>query len=140
MYRQFHNYDGVIFLYYHVFDLNYHLPINTETFLFEFIHFRWTGFYRPYSVSDFPVSVTNRIKTYTSENGEMVFPNVFDRFHHYFHHSLKKPHILYNLVKTIINKKIGAKYPPNVLQITHYYHYEKTRLKYSSTCILNYSS
>jgi hypothetical protein len=40
MYQQFYNYDGVIFLYYHVFDSNYHLSINTEIFLFEFIHFR----------------------------------------------------------------------------------------------------
>jgi hypothetical protein len=53
------------------------LPIDTETFLFGFIYFRWTGFYRPYSVSDFSVSVTDRIKTYMSENGERVFPTVF---------------------------------------------------------------
>jgi hypothetical protein len=77
VYRQFHNYDGVIFLYCHIFDSNYRLPIDTETFLFGFIRFRWTGFYRLYSVSDFFVSVTDRIKTYTSENGERVFPTVF---------------------------------------------------------------
>jgi hypothetical protein len=45
VYRQFHNYDGVIFLYCHAFDLNYRLSIDTETFLFRFIRFRWTGFY-----------------------------------------------------------------------------------------------
>jgi hypothetical protein len=50
--------------------------INTETFLFGFIRFWWTGFYRPYSISDFPVSVTDRIKTYMSENGDMIFPTV----------------------------------------------------------------
>jgi hypothetical protein len=77
VYRQFHNYDGVIFLYCHVSDSNYHLLIDTETFLFGFICFRWTRFYRPYSISDFPVSVTDRIKTYTSENGESIFPIVF---------------------------------------------------------------
>jgi hypothetical protein len=81
MYRQFHNYDGVIFLYCHVSDSNYRLPIDTETFLFGFIHFRWTGFYRTYSVSNFFVSVTDRIKTYTSENGERVFPTVSNCFH-----------------------------------------------------------
>jgi hypothetical protein len=77
VYRQFHNYNGVIFLYCHVSDSNYRLPIDIETFLFRFIRFWWTGFYRPYSVSDFPVSITYRIKTYTSENGERVFPTVF---------------------------------------------------------------
>jgi hypothetical protein len=76
VYRQFHNYDGVIFLYCHISDLNYHLSIDTETFLFGFIHFQWTGFYRLYSVSDFPVFVTDRIKTYMSENGERGFPTV----------------------------------------------------------------
>jgi hypothetical protein len=39
VYRQFHKYDDVIFLYCHVFDSNYRLLIDTETFLFEFIHF-----------------------------------------------------------------------------------------------------
>jgi hypothetical protein len=38
VYQQFHNY-GVIFLYYHMSDLNYHLLIDTETFLFGFIRF-----------------------------------------------------------------------------------------------------
>jgi hypothetical protein len=83
VYRQFHNYDGAIFLYYHISDSNYCLPIDTETFLFRFIHFRWTGFYRPYSVFDFPVSVIDQIQTYTSENGERVFPTISDRFHPY---------------------------------------------------------
>jgi hypothetical protein len=32
VYRQFHNYDGVIFLYCHVVDSNYRLSIDTETF------------------------------------------------------------------------------------------------------------
>jgi hypothetical protein len=32
VYRQFHNYDGVIFLYYHISDSNYRLPIDTEIF------------------------------------------------------------------------------------------------------------
>jgi hypothetical protein len=73
VYRQFHNYNGVIFLYYHVSDSNYHLWIDTEIFLFEFIYFWWTGFYRPYFISDFPVFNTDRIKTYTSENGKRVF-------------------------------------------------------------------
>jgi hypothetical protein len=77
VYRQFHNYDGVIFLYCHVSDLNFCLSIDTEIFLFGFIRFRWTGFYQPYSISDFPVSITDQIKTYTSENGERVFPTVF---------------------------------------------------------------
>jgi hypothetical protein len=81
VYRQFHNYDGAIFLYCHISDSNYSLPIDTETFLFGFIRFRWTGFYRPYSVSDFPVSVTDRIKTYMSENGESFFPIISDRFY-----------------------------------------------------------
>jgi hypothetical protein len=81
MYRQFHNYDDVIFLYCHVSDSIYCLLIDTEIFLFGFIRFWWTGFYRPYSISDFPVSVTDRIKTYTSENGERIFPIVSDRFH-----------------------------------------------------------
>jgi hypothetical protein len=76
-----YNYDGVIFLYYHIFDSNYRLLIDTETFLFGFNHFQLTRFYRPYSVSDFPVFVTDRIKTYTSENGERIFPTVFHRFH-----------------------------------------------------------
>jgi hypothetical protein len=31
--------DGVIFLYCHISDSNYHLPIDTDTFLFRFIHF-----------------------------------------------------------------------------------------------------
>jgi hypothetical protein len=83
VYRQFHNYDGVIFLYCHVSDSNYRLSIDTEIFLFGFIHFRWTGFYWPYSISDFPVSITDRIKTYTSENGERFVPTVSDRFHPY---------------------------------------------------------
>jgi hypothetical protein len=61
MYRQFYNYDDVIFLYCYVSDSNYRLPIDTEIFLFEFIHFRWTKFYRPYFIFDFPVSVINRI-------------------------------------------------------------------------------
>jgi hypothetical protein len=39
VYRQFHNYDGVNFLYCHVFDSNYRLPIHNETFMFEFIRF-----------------------------------------------------------------------------------------------------
>jgi hypothetical protein len=39
VYQQFHNYDGVIFLYCHISDLNYHLLIDTETFLFGFIRF-----------------------------------------------------------------------------------------------------
>jgi hypothetical protein len=39
VYRQFYNYDGVIFLYCHVFDSNYRLPIDTEIFLFGFIYF-----------------------------------------------------------------------------------------------------
>jgi hypothetical protein len=39
VYRQFHNYAGVIFLYCYVSNLNYRLPIDTETFLFKFIHF-----------------------------------------------------------------------------------------------------
>jgi hypothetical protein len=39
MYRQFHNYDDIIFLYCHVSDSNYRLPIDTEIFLFGFIHF-----------------------------------------------------------------------------------------------------
>jgi hypothetical protein len=39
VYRQFHNYDGVIFLYYHVSDSNYRLSIDTEAFLFGFILF-----------------------------------------------------------------------------------------------------
>jgi hypothetical protein len=77
VYRQFHNYDGVIFLYCHIIDSNYHLPVDTETFLFGFIHFRWTRFYRPYSISDFSVFVTDWIKTYMSKNGERVFPTVF---------------------------------------------------------------
>jgi hypothetical protein len=77
VYRQFHNYDSVIFLFCHISDSNYRLSIDTETFLFGFIHFRWTGFYRPYSVSDFSVSVTDRIKTYTSENDERGFLTVF---------------------------------------------------------------
>jgi hypothetical protein len=76
VYRQFHNYDGIIFLYCHVSDSNHRLSIDTETFLFEFIRFRWIGFCRSYSVS-----VTDRIKTYMSENGERVFPIVSDRFH-----------------------------------------------------------
>jgi hypothetical protein len=78
VYRQFHNYDGVIFLYCHVFDSNYRLPIDTEIFLFRFIRYQWTGFYRQYFVS-----VTDRIKTYMSENGEKVFPTIFDRLHPY---------------------------------------------------------
>jgi hypothetical protein len=77
MYRQFHNYDDIIFLYCHVSDSNYRLPIDTEIFLFEFIHFRWTEFYRPYSVSNFTVSITDGIKTYMSKNGNRVFPTVF---------------------------------------------------------------
>jgi hypothetical protein len=77
VYRQFHNYDGVIFLYCHVSDSNYHLPIDTEIFLFGFIHFRWTGSYRPCFISDFPIFVTDRIKTYMSENGERIFRTVF---------------------------------------------------------------
>jgi hypothetical protein len=77
VYRQFHNYDGIIFLYCHASNSNYRLPIDTETFLFEFIRFRWTGFCRPYSVSDFPVSVTDRIKTYMSENCDRGFPTIF---------------------------------------------------------------
>jgi hypothetical protein len=80
MYRQFYNYDGIIFLYYHVSNSNYRLPIDTDTFLFGFIRFRWIRFYRLYSVSDFPVFVTDRIKSYTSENGEKVFPTVSDLF------------------------------------------------------------
>jgi hypothetical protein len=72
IYRQFHNFDDVVFLYYHVFDSNYHMPIDTETFLFRFIYFWWIGFCRPYSVS-----VTDRIKTYINENGEGVFLTVF---------------------------------------------------------------
>jgi hypothetical protein len=76
VYRQFHYYDGIIFLYCHIFDSNYRLLIDTEIFLFGFIHFRWTEFCQPYSVSEFPVSITDRIKTYTSENGERVFPTV----------------------------------------------------------------
>jgi hypothetical protein len=55
VYRQFHNYDGVIFLYCHISDSNYCLQIDTKTFLFGFIRFRWTGFYRPYFISDFSV-------------------------------------------------------------------------------------
>jgi hypothetical protein len=39
VYQQFHNYDGVIFLYYHVSDSNYRLSIDTEAFLFGFILF-----------------------------------------------------------------------------------------------------
>jgi prolipoprotein diacylglyceryltransferase len=39
VYRRFHNYDGVIFLYYHIFYSNYRLSIDTETFLFGFIRF-----------------------------------------------------------------------------------------------------
>jgi hypothetical protein len=81
VYQQFHNYDGVIFLYCHVFDSNYRLPIDTDIFLFRFIRFRLTGFYRLYSVSDFPIFVTDRIKTYTNENIERVFPTVFNHFH-----------------------------------------------------------
>jgi hypothetical protein len=83
VYQQFCNYDGVIFLYWHVSDSNYCLPIDTETFLFRFIRFRSTGFCRLYSISDFPVSVTDRIKTYTSENGERGFPTVSYCFHPY---------------------------------------------------------
>jgi hypothetical protein len=83
VYRQFYNYDGVIFLYCHISDSNYRLSIDIETFWFGFVHFRWTKFYRPYSVSDFSVSVTNRIKTYTSENGEMGFSIVFTLNHGY---------------------------------------------------------
>jgi hypothetical protein len=37
----------------------------------------------PYSVSDFSVFVTDRIKTYMSEDGERIFPTVSDRFHPY---------------------------------------------------------
>jgi hypothetical protein len=37
VYQQFHNYAVVIFLYYHIFDSNYRLSIDTETFLFGFI-------------------------------------------------------------------------------------------------------
>jgi hypothetical protein len=81
MYQQFHNYDDVIFLYCHVSDSIYRLPIDTKTFLFGFIRFRWIGFYRPYSVSDFSISVIDRIKTYMSKNGERVFSTVSDRFH-----------------------------------------------------------
>jgi hypothetical protein len=55
VYRQFYNYDGVIFLYCHVSDSNYRLPIDTEIFLFGFIYFRWTRFYQRYFISDFPV-------------------------------------------------------------------------------------
>jgi hypothetical protein len=72
VYQQFRNYDGVIFLYYHVFDSNYRLSIDIETFLFGFIRFRLTGFYRSYSVFYFFISVTDRIKIYMSENGEKV--------------------------------------------------------------------
>jgi hypothetical protein len=35
VYRQFHNYDGFIFLYCHVFDSNYRLPIDTEIFCLD---------------------------------------------------------------------------------------------------------
>jgi hypothetical protein len=82
MYRQFYNYDGVIFLYCHIFNLNYCLPIDTETFLFEFIRFQWTRFYRSHSVFDFFISITDRIKTYTSKNNEKVLDFIIsDRFH-----------------------------------------------------------
>jgi hypothetical protein len=77
VYRQFHNYDGVIFSYCHVFDSNYRLPIDTETFLFKFICFQWTGFYGPYSVSNFFIFVTDRIKTYMSKNDKRIFPTIF---------------------------------------------------------------
>jgi hypothetical protein len=83
LYRQFHNYDDVIFLYCHIFDSNYCLTIDTETFLFGFIHFRWTGFYRPYSIFNFSIFVTDRIKTYMNVNSERIFLTVSDRFHPY---------------------------------------------------------
>jgi hypothetical protein len=80
MYRQFHNYDDVIFLYCHVSDSIYRLLIDTEIFLFRFIRFRWTGFYQSYSVSYFSIFITDRKKNYTSENDERVFPTVSNSF------------------------------------------------------------
>jgi hypothetical protein len=51
--------------------------------LFGFIFFRWIGFYRPYFISDFYISITDRIKTYTSKNGEKIFLTVSGYFQPY---------------------------------------------------------
>jgi hypothetical protein len=44
VYRQFHNYDGVIFLYYHVSDSNYRLSIDTEIFFSDLSVFNKSNF------------------------------------------------------------------------------------------------
>jgi hypothetical protein len=57
VYRQFHNYDGVIFLYYHISDSNYCLPIDTEIFFLDLSVFYGSDFTNriPFLIFPFPL-------------------------------------------------------------------------------------
>jgi hypothetical protein len=81
IYRQFHNYDVITFLYCHIFDSNYYLLMILRHFYLNLSFFNKPHFIGHISVSTFPFSLTDRIQTHTSENDGRFFLTISNCFH-----------------------------------------------------------